>query len=109
MRNLLRIKLALGFFLISVFSAVVPLVAQRFVGDGFLLWGITAGAVIAFGIIGSIILSGSLTRNIRTLSDVAGRVSRGDLSTQVELGPRSGFPDEVDNLADSINRMLQNL
>jgi len=108
-QRVLRIKLAVGFFGISILSAVVPLVAKTFVTDSALLWGLTVLGVLVFGGLGSTLLSSSLTRNIQTLSQFASSVSRGDLSQYVKLSKPSTVPDEVDTLANSINFMLDNL
>jgi methyl-accepting chemotaxis protein len=107
--RLLRWKLALGFFGISILSALVPLVAQRLVDDTLAVALLTALGIGVFGLVGSTLLAGSLSRNIRTLSQFASSVSRGDLSQYVKLAKPSTLPDEVDALASSINNMLDNL
>ncbi len=109
MRSILRLKLALGFYATSVLSAAVPLVAARFVSDTYTLYLLTGGAVLVFGLIGSTMLAGTLSRNIRMLSQFASRVSRGDLSQYARFERPSDWPDEVDALSSSINYMLENL
>jgi len=108
-RSILRLKLAIGFFAISILSALVPLLASRFIADTLTLWSLTAGCVLVFGLIGSTLLAGSLSGNIRLLSQFAGRVSNGDLSQYARFARPSVMPDEVDTLASSINYMLENL
>ena len=109
MQNRLRLKLALGFFAISIFSALVPLVAQRLLDDVVTVWAITGVAVLSVGALGSAMLATSLSRNVRSLSLFAGKVSRGDLTEFAQFEKPSGIRDEVDDLANSINYMLQNL
>ncbi|MBI5509772.1 MAG: methyl-accepting chemotaxis protein [Deltaproteobacteria bacterium] len=109
MHRNLRWKLALAFFGISILSGLVPLLAGRLVDDIYTLTLLTALGILAFGGIGSTLLSASLSRNIRTLSQYASSVSKGDLSQYVRLLKPSTFPDEVDLLANSINYMLDNL
>ncbi len=109
MRSILRLKLAIGFFAISILSAAVPLVASRFLGDVVTLWVLTAVCVLIFGLVGSTVLANTLSRNVRMLSQFAGRVSRGDLSQYARFERPSVMPDEVDTLASSINYMLDNL
>lgn len=109
MRRVLRLKLALGFFGISLSSALLPLLAQRLVGDVYTVWLVTAAGVLIFGSVGSTLLAGNLARNIRNLSQFASRVSRGDLSQYARLERSSTVPDEVDALTKSINYMLENL
>jgi methyl-accepting chemotaxis protein len=108
-RSILRFKLALGFYAISILSALVPLTAARLVGDTATLWLITAVCVLVFGLLGSTILAGALSSNVRMLSQFASRVSRGDLSQYARFERPTTMPDEVDALASSINYMLENL
>lgn len=109
MKSVLRLKLALAFCAVSIFSALVPHIAISIVDDAVTLWAITAAAVLVSGILGSTLLSGSLSRNIRSLSQFASRVSRGDLSQYARFQQPTAIRDEVDALATSINYMLQNL
>lgn len=109
MRSKLRLKLALGFFSISMVSALVPLLAQRMLDDSMMVLGLTVASIMVFGLLGSTLLAGNLLRNIGALSLFAGRVSRGDLSEYARFERPSGIPDEVDTLASSINYMLENL
>ncbi len=75
-----------------------------------MVWGPHGAiSVLAFAPIGSAFLAGTLSRNIRSLSQFAGRVSRGDLSQYARFQRASTMPDEVDALANSINYMLENL
>lgn len=87
----------------------MPLVAQRFISDALTLWTLTLGCIVILGILGSTLLAGTLSGNIRTLSEFASRVSRGDLSRDARFQRPSRMPDEVDALATSINYMLDNL
>ncbi|MBI3179725.1 MAG: methyl-accepting chemotaxis protein, partial [Deltaproteobacteria bacterium] len=109
MRFLLRLKLTLAFFGISLLSTLVPLIGLRMVNDAWTLWMLSAVGVVVFGLLGSSFLAGGLSHNIRNLSQFAGRVSRGDLSQYARLERPSAAPDEVDALANSINYMLENL
>ena len=108
-QNRLRFKLALGFFGISVLSATVPIVVQAAVEGTAERVGITALCFLAISLSVSLLLARSLSRNIRALSSVAGRAARGDLSELVGVTHISGVPDEVDELANSINHLLQSL
>lgn len=105
----LRLKLALGFFSISLFSALVPLIAQAYLHDAGSVWLVTGLAVLLGGAAGSAMLAGNLAENVRALSVFAGRVCRGDLTGDAHLVPSVGIPDEVDDLAQAINLMQQNL
>jgi methyl-accepting chemotaxis protein len=57
----------------------------------------------------SFLYARNLTRNFETLNDSATSISRGDLSAVVQLDVENRFPDEVDDLAASINHTLLNL
>jgi methyl-accepting chemotaxis protein len=50
-----------------------------------------------------------LTKNIGTLEQTTGAISKGDLSHLVSFEEPSRFPDEVDALAGAINDMLKSL
>jgi methyl-accepting chemotaxis protein len=50
-----------------------------------------------------------LTRHVATLNHSASAISRGDLSTVVQLHREARFPDEVDALATAIHQTLLNL
>jgi len=108
-RSILRFKLLGGFLGISALSAAVPLTAAHYLPDAFTQTLVAAGCVLVFGLLGSNFLAGALSRNVRTLSAFAGRVSRGDLSSYAQFTHPSTMPDEVDALASSINYMLENL
>jgi len=90
-------------------SAAVPLITQRLIDDPWTILIVTTGAVVIFGILGSAVLAGSLSRNIRSLSLFASRVSRGDLSQYARFAQQTRVADEVNDLATSINYMLENL
>lgn len=109
MQSRLRLKLAVGFFSISVFSALVPLIAQSLVNDIAWVWGLSVLAVLMGGTVGSAVIAGTLSQNVQTLSLFANRASRGDLSSDAHLASNSGIPDELDDLAQAINHMLQTL
>jgi methyl-accepting chemotaxis protein len=57
----------------------------------------------------SFLYARNLTRNFETLNESATSISRGDLSAVVQLDVENRFPDEVDDLAASINHTLLNL
>ena len=99
----------MGFFSISLFSALVPLLLQSFLAaDSTTVLGLSMCGVVVLGALGSS-FGATLVRNIGALSQFAGRVSQGDLSEYAHFERQSEVPDEVDALASSINYMLQNL
>ncbi|MEW5851329.1 MAG: methyl-accepting chemotaxis protein [Myxococcota bacterium] len=50
-----------------------------------------------------------LSKNMQNLASTASHITQGDLSTLVRFDQPSRYPDEVDQVAESINTMLQNL
>lgn len=110
MQSRLEFKLVAAFFGVSLGSATVPLLAQFVLpGSSLAVWLVTLFSVVAIGLGAASGLARSLARNIRSLSEFAGRVSRGDLSEYARFERPSSSPDEVDTLANSINYMLENL
>jgi len=90
-------------------SAVVTLGAEALTDSRWATWvGAGCGALL-LGVVGGGYLAGPLSREIRNLAQFASRVSRGDLSQHARLQRPKSAPEEVDNLANSINYMLENL
>jgi len=64
--------------------------------------GVVAGAVV-------VLFGQSLSRNMQLLAETTTSISNNDLSHRVRLANESNFPDEVDVLADGLNKMMENL
>jgi methyl-accepting chemotaxis protein len=108
-RALLRIRLALGFFGVAVVSATLPLVIYHWSGEIWAAWFTAVCAAVGLGGFGGLLLVGPLSREIRNLSQFAGRISRGDLSQHARLKSPKAAHEEIEALASSINYMLENL
>jgi methyl-accepting chemotaxis protein len=67
-------------------------------------WSILGGTLLLIGIIVSI-YSHRLTGKIKSLTDVAERISIGDLGIEVETRSR----DEIGELAEAISRMQDSI
>ncbi len=66
-----------------------------------ILGAVSATVVLVFG--------KSLSRNMQLLAETTTSISNNDLSHSVRLESQSSFPDEVDMLADGLNKMMENL
>jgi signal transduction histidine kinase len=71
---------------------------------GSFVWGLAAS--IALALAGGIVTSGRLMRKIEVISETSRNIIEGDLERRV---PASDAGDEFDNLADSINAMLDRI
>lgn len=69
---------------------------------------VTVTFALLVGLLLGWFLSRAFTRNIRHLTDAAERLSHGDLSQYIHLG-KTTFPDEATDLANSLNRVVDNL
>jgi signal transduction histidine kinase len=71
---------------------------------GSFAWGLAASIVLALA--GGVVMSGRLMRKIEVVSETSRNIIEGDLERRV---PVSDAGDEFDNLADSINAMLDRI
>ena len=106
MRTALSHKFVLHSLLVAAAAVVFPLVA-RGTGIAIAPW---ASAFVALGAGGALgfFLSRELGAKFTRLRGVTERIQAGDLSTHVDLRPVR-FPDETDELAESVSRMLESL
>ena len=70
----------------------------------WIIWGILGGTVLLIGLIVSL-YSHRLTTKIKNLTDVAERISIGDLGIEIETKTR----DEIGELAEAISRMQESI
>jgi predicted Zn finger-like uncharacterized protein len=70
----------------------------------WIIWAILGGTVLLIGLIVSI-YSHRLTAKIKSLTDVAERISIGDLGIEIETKSR----DEIGELAEAISRMQESI
>ena len=108
MRVEIAYKFIMGFIIvvgsIVVLDLVVPLLGvpeqmQQLVSLG--------GAILVGLILGSL-FSKAFTGNIKVITGAAERISHGDLSQPIRL-KASSFPDEMSDLAESLNKVNGNL
>ena len=110
----LGIRIPLGYKFILGFLVVVAAVAfvPGMVDD--LRYGPEITNILAYviamtlGLILGALFTRSFTRNILHLTDAAEAISHGDLTREARLS-YSLFPDETNDIADSVNLMVQNL
>ena len=91
----------IGFLGVALPNSFISLTSSITRGDTLLLIGIVLVVVVAVGIIVARVITGP----IQNLREAAEKVSRGDLSIQVE----TGGSDEVGVLANSFNEMVRSV
>ena len=69
-----------------------------------LAWG--AGLVIALSLAGGLFLSRKVLKRVESINETTSRIVSGDLSQRV---PTRGTRDEFDQLAENLNRMLEQI
>jgi len=101
----LRYKLGMGFVAVAVLSMALPRVLETL---GVAMWPAILGALSLSALAGWVFAQ-RVTQNIRSLRSCTDRISKGDLTADVELERGRFAPDETVDLARSIDGMLQNL
>lgn len=76
---------------------------RRILRDG-LIWALTA--MLLLGIMGALMIRGLFKRSLADISAITKAIARGDLSRRAH---RSGSGDEFDELAETINDMLDRI
>ncbi len=105
MRLELAHKFVLGILLaVGVAIAAPPLLEA----SGVSRWGAAFAALGAGAVLGWL-LSEQITRNFKSLRECTERISRGNLTAEVDLSGGRLFPDETVDLARSVQRMLESL
>ncbi len=105
----MRLELTHRFVLGQVVVAVVAVaLAREMPGWGIPEWGaLPLTVLVCVGLSG--LLSQQLTRNFRVLRNCTNRISKGDLTAEVDLPSGRHFVDETVDLARSVATMLGNL
>lgn len=108
MRVEITYKFIMGFIIvvasIVVLNLLVPMLGIAEVWQQL----VSVGGAILVGLVLGSLFSKAFTRNIRIISAAAERVSNGDLSQTIRLN-HTMFTDETADLADSLNRVNENL
>jgi len=98
-------KLVLGFTAATAVGAGITPALHLLGAPG---WGAFFVAML-LGVGLGWIYAGQLTANFRTLRSCTDRISRGDLTAEVDIEAGRRFPDETVDLARSVDVMLQKL
>jgi methyl-accepting chemotaxis protein len=98
-------KFALSFFFVAALSLGLPTLLERFGMPGLAASYLTLALAAGIGWL----LSKQITRNVRRLRACTDRISKGDLSVEVELLDGQFFPDETLDLSHSVQQMLLSL
>ena len=105
MRLDLSQKLVLGFTAATAIGAAITPALHLLGAPG---WGAFFVAML-LGVGLGWIYAGQITSNFRTLRACTERISRGDLTAEVDIEAGRRFPDETVDLARSVDVMLQKL
>jgi len=108
MRIEISYKFILGFIVVVATIVAVGYVIPFLELPEYLVQPVVMGIALVVGLILGGVFSKAFTRNISVLREAAERFSEGDLTTQVGWEPRK-FPDETEDLADSLNRLADSL
>jgi methyl-accepting chemotaxis protein len=104
-----RLELAHKFVLGILLAVAVAIAAPPLLeASGVSRWGAAFAALGAGAVLGWL-LSEQITRNFKSLRECTERISRGDLTAEVDLSVGRVFPDETVDLARSVQRMLDSL
>jgi len=76
---------------------------QRVIGTA-MVWGVALA--VGLGLVGGVVMTRSIARRLERINRTAREVMAGDLDRRV---PTRGANDEFDRLADSLNRMLDQI
>jgi methyl-accepting chemotaxis protein len=98
-------KLVLGFTAATALGAAITPLLHLLGAPG---WGAFFVAML-LGVGLGWIYAGQITANFRTLRSCTDRISRGDLTAEVDIEAGRRFPDETVDLARSVDGMLQKL
>jgi methyl-accepting chemotaxis protein len=98
-------KFAVAFLAVAAVGAGLPSVLQRLGLPG---WGAFFCAMLMGAWLGWI-YAREITRNFGSLKRCAESISRGDLTSEVDIEVGRRFPDETVDLARSVHSMLQSL
>ncbi len=105
----MRLELTHRFVLGQVAVAVVAVALARAMPSwGIPDWGALPLTLLVCVVLGWL-LSQQLTRNFRELRNCTNRISKGDLTAEVNLAGRRYFTDETVDLARSVQAMLEKL
>ncbi len=104
-RTSIKNKLILSFLLLLLIVMVVVSIVNLNSKSFYLAQAISTAIAMGVGIIFGSIFSNSIVRRLKRLSTVAGEISRGDLSLEIELSSR----DEVRDLEDVFSTMVHDL
>ncbi len=108
MRIEIGYKFIIGFIVVVAAVVAVPYAVSLLDLPEWARGLIPPLAAIAVGLTIGSVFSRGLTRQVGVLQKATHRIAEGDLRQGVDLGSRL-FPDELDDLAGSINAMLTNL
>ncbi len=104
-RTSIKNKLILSFLVLLLIVTVVIGLVNRRTTDFFLAQAISTSLALAAGLLFGSIFSNSLVKRLNNLNEVAGEISRGDLSKEIQLISR----DEVRDLEEVFAKMLTEL
>src|SRR4051794_245892 len=101
-------KFILGFLAVVAAVAFVPAWVQHLGYAPEITSLLSYLVALTLGLIMGSIFTKSFTRNISLLRASTEAISQGDLTTEVAVS-NSRFPDETNDMAASVNRMLESL
>ena len=104
-RTSIKNKLILSFLLLLLLVVIVISIVNQVAHDFYIAQAISIAIAMASGIVFGSIFSSSIVNRLKSLSDVAKEISKGDLSKEIELLSR----DEVRDLEEVFAAMVGDL
>ena len=104
-RTSIKNKLILSFLLLLLIVMIIVSIVNLNSKSFYLAQAISTAIAMGFGIIFGTIFSNSIVGRLKRLSTVAGEISRGDLSLEIDLSSR----DEVRDLEEVFSTMVHDL
>ena len=109
MKNRLGVKIFLGYLFIALYTIIIYYLFQALVTNPVVAVTLTVCSILLGTSVVGYVYSRWIGGDLRRVIDSAKRISAGDLTQEVQLRRQKRYPDEIDELIQSINMMLENL
>ena len=105
-RTSIKNKLILSYLWLLLVVMIVVGVVNRMTNDFYLVQAISIAVALSFAIVFGSIVSRSLVNRLKSLSDVAREISRGDFSRDIPVLSRDEVRDLEEVFAMMVNQLI---
>ena len=111
MKVRLGVKIFLGYLMVAFITIVIYILFGRFkiVQPEWVSLLIAISSILLITSLFGYFYSRNLFQDLNELRKSARRIGTGDLTEEVKIKRKKRYPDEIDDLIDSVNMMLENL